>query len=302
MRISVIVPTVERVEALRHCLNCLLAQKYPLFEIIVVYYEKDLPTIEVLKEFPTIKKVKVSVLGHHRANNAGKKAATGEILSFIDDDTRPSVMWSQKIADYFVKMPELQGLGGRDRIFLRDGRILDYPEKYEVGILKWYGKLIGNHHLGRGEPRSVDTLKGCNMNFRQEFIADLFFDESLKGIGDIKNNDLEFCLQVKKKGGLILYDPNVGLDHYVGIRPSFELQKTRVTFNFIAQKNAMYNFFFAIKKNVSLSMFLRVFAYSVFSDLIRIHKPNWIKRIYADIWAFGVVAFQNNVDAKKLSS
>jgi GT2 family glycosyltransferase len=296
MRISVIVPTVERVEALRNCLNCLLAQKYPLFEIIVVYYEKDLPTVEVLKEFPTIKKVKVSVLGHARANNAGKKAATGDILSFIDDDTRPSDMWSQKIADYFVKMPQLQGLGGRDRIFLRDGRILDYPEKYEVGVVKWYGKLIGNHHLGRGEPRSVDILKGCQMIFRSNFVCDLDFEDRLLGNASQICNDMDFSLQVRKKGGLIIYDPQLVIEHHVQKRISSDFD-TRA-FSYLANRNIVHNTFFSIKKNIGFSMFLRVFAYSVFSDLMRIHKPNWMKRIYADIWAFGVVAFQKSDDEK----
>jgi GT2 family glycosyltransferase len=292
MRISVIVPTVERVEALRNCLNCLLKQKYSIHEIIVVYYEKDLPTIEALKEFPSIKKVMVSVLGHARANNAGKKAATGDIISFIDDDTRPAEMWSQKIVDYFTKMPDLQGLGGRDRLFQLDGRELHFPEKYEVGVIKWYGKFFGNHHCGKGGPRAVHSLKGCNMSFRYRFVFDINFDEGLKGIGDIVCNDLEFCLQVRKKGGLIVYDPLVELDHYPARRPSFELQKTRSDFNFVASQNATYNFFYSFKKNLGSSMFLRVALYKIGSDFAKFYRPYWIKRVISSVSAFFIVLFK----------
>ena len=291
MKISVIVPTVERVESLRNCLNCLLKQKYPVFEIIVVYYEKDLPTIEALKDFPTVRKVMVSKLGHHRANNAGKKAASGDILSFIDDDTRPGEMWSQKIADYFIKMPDLKGLGGRDRIFHPDGKSVDSPLQNEVGVFKWYGKRIGNHHLGRGEARSVDSLKGCNMSFIASFISDIYFDEKLRGLGDICCNDLDFCLQVKRKGGLIIYDPHVGLDHYVWRRPSFELNQ-RTGYSFVGKQNAAINYFYTVKKNKGFLIFFKCGIYSILDDFLRPGRAYFVKRVLVSLSAFFIVLFK----------
>jgi GT2 family glycosyltransferase len=290
MRISVIVPTVERVEALRNCLNCLLKQKYPIFEIIVVYYEKDLPTIEALKEFPSIKKVMVSRLGHARANNAGKKAATGDILSFIDDDTRPGEMWSQKIVDYFMRMPELKGLGGRDRLFFQDGRVDGPPSKDEVGVLKWYGKLVGNHHTGRGEPRSVDSLKGCFMNFRASFVSDLSFEDRLLGNASQICNDLDFSLQVKKKGGELIYDPDLEIEHHVQSRSKEDVDSR--AFSYLANRNIVHNMFFSIKKNLGFFMFLRVAFYNYFWELARFHRPHWCKRNYANVWAFFVILFK----------
>jgi hypothetical protein len=43
--------------------------------------------------------------------------------------------------------------------------------------------LIGNHHLGVGEPREVDVLKGVNMSYRRTAIADIHFDERMRGTG-----------------------------------------------------------------------------------------------------------------------
>jgi GT2 family glycosyltransferase len=290
MKISVIVPTVERVESLRNCLNCLLKQKYPVFEIIVVYYEKDLATIEALKDFPTVRRVMVSMLGHARANNVGKKAATGDILTFIDDDTCPGETWSQKIADHFLKMPDLKGLGGRDRVFRPDGKSVDSPLMNEVGVFKWYGKRIGNHHLGHGRARPVDFVKGCNMSFRASFVKDLTFDEQLLGNASQICNDLDFSLKVRGKKGLIVYDPDVTLEHHLQARPKSDQDPRH--FTFIGFRNIHHNYCYVIKKNLGFFMFFKLGVYESILEFCRIHKPYWAERNYAKAWAFFKVLFK----------
>ncbi len=287
-----IVPTVERVESLRNCLNCLLKQKYPVYEIIVVFYEKDLSTVEFLKEFPMVRKLKVSRLGAVLAYNTGKEAATGDIISHIDDDTRPGEMWAQKISDYFVKMPALQGLGGRDRVFFPDGKSVSSPMQDEVGVVKWYGKYIGNHHLGQGEARSVDFLKGCNMSFRASFISDIKFDERLLGNASQIGLELDFCLQVKSKGGLLIYDPKVELDHYVVARSKADFDQRE--FRYIGYRNVLYNTNFAIKKNLGFLMFIGFALHTLIREVVRLDRPHRFKRIYAAIWAFFWIFFKRN--------
>ena len=165
-------------------------------------------------------------------------------------------MWSQKIEDYFVKMPNLMGLGGRDRIFHLDGRVVDFPEKREVGVVTWYGKVVGNHHLGRGGPRSVDILKGCQMIFRASFVRDLYFEERLLGNASQICNDMDFSLQVRKKGGLIIYDSELVIEHHVQKRISSDFDSR--AFSYLANRNIVHNMFLSIKKNLGSSMFLRL--------------------------------------------
>lgn len=38
---------------------------------------------------------------------------------------------------------------------------------YFKDLVQWFGRVIGNHHLGTGGVREVDILKGVNMSFRQ---------------------------------------------------------------------------------------------------------------------------------------
>jgi cellulose synthase/poly-beta-1,6-N-acetylglucosamine synthase-like glycosyltransferase len=105
----------------------------------------------------------------------------------------------------------LGALGGRDYLFA-DGRLLTGRAPV-VGRVQWIGRPVGNHHLGVGGPREVDTLKGANMSFRREAVSGLRFDTRLKG------GDAEWCMElgvvfgVRRRGWKVVYDPDVAVDH-----------------------------------------------------------------------------------------
>jgi hypothetical protein len=78
--------------------------------------------------------------------------------------------------------------------------------------------MIGNHHLGFGDIREVDFLKGANMSFRAEAFADLRFDKRLKGQGAQPREDTAFSVAVKAAGWKLAYDPAAAVDHYAARR------------------------------------------------------------------------------------
>ncbi len=84
-----------------------------------------------------------------------------------------------------------------------------------VGRLTWYGRPIGNHHLGNGDARDVDFLKGCNFAFRKEQFK---IPTGLLGSGAQPCNDMASCLEVRRSGGRVVYDPTIVVDHYPGER------------------------------------------------------------------------------------
>lgn len=110
--------------------------------------------------------VKVTQPGVVAALNAGLAAVEGDIVSITDDDAAPHPDWLERIAAYFTSDSRLGGLGGRDWVY--HGSKLEDESRPVVGQLQWFGRVIGNHHLGVGEPREVDILKGVNMSFRKE--------------------------------------------------------------------------------------------------------------------------------------
>jgi GT2 family glycosyltransferase len=176
------------------------------------------------------------VPGQVAALNAGLEHMTGDIVAITDDDTAPRRDWLLNIEQHFRNDPRLGGLGGRDWVH-QDGKVLD-GVKLTVGKIQWFGRMIGNHHLGAGGPREVDLLKGANMAYRSIAIRNIRFRSCLRGTGAQVYNDMDFCLQVKKAGWKLVYDPAVAVDHYPA--PRYD-EDARNTFHPAAVSNAAYN-------------------------------------------------------------
>jgi cellulose synthase/poly-beta-1,6-N-acetylglucosamine synthase-like glycosyltransferase len=173
-----------------------------------------------LENFPyrslPIRTVLVSVPGTVAARNAGIDVCKTDVLAMIDDDTAPHPQWLARIMEDFRNDPELGGLGGKDRCF--DGKGFDERQASVVGKVQWFGRVIGNHHLGFGNIREVDVLKGANMSFRAKALINVRFDRRLKGKGAQPNEDIALSVAVKCAGWKIAYDPQALVDHYPGQR------------------------------------------------------------------------------------
>lgn len=180
--------------------------------------------------------VKVTQPGVVAALNAGLAAVEGDIVSITDDDAAPHPDWLERIAAYFTLDNRLGGLGGRD--WIHHGSKLEDESRSVVGQLQWFGRVIGNHHLGVGEPREVDILKGVNMSFRTQAMGKLRFDERMRGTGAQVHFEMAFTLTLKRAGWKIIYDPNVAVDHYPAQR--FD-EDQRNNFNEIAFINLVHN-------------------------------------------------------------
>jgi glycosyltransferase involved in cell wall biosynthesis len=240
MKITTIIPTYRRPQDLRRCLEALQRQTRLSDEVFVVVRDSDLETKEFLEAFPLgslpLCTIEVSVPGVVAAMNSGLEATSGEIIAFTDDDAAPHYDWLARIETYFLSDNRIAGVGGRDWVY--HGTELEAGTKQIVGRLQWFGRLIGNHHIGVGESREVDVLKGVNMSFRKNAITGLHFDERMRGSGAQVHFEVAFCLALKQAGWKLIYDPKIGVDHFRGQR--FDEDK-RDMFNDIAVINAINN-------------------------------------------------------------
>lgn len=89
-KISVIVPIYNSEKYLRQCLNSILGQSFPFFELILIDDGSSDSSREICTEYLT-KDSRISLyLQKHKgvgpARNMGLKLATGEYLSFLDSD------------------------------------------------------------------------------------------------------------------------------------------------------------------------------------------------------------------------
>ncbi|MEH2109605.1 glycosyltransferase family 2 protein [Nostoc sp.] len=240
MRNTVLIPTYRRPQDLSRCLLALQEQTKPVDQVIVVVRDTDADTWQFLAQLNTdnlpLHTVKVTQPGVVAALNAGLAAVEGDIVSITDDDAAPHPDWLERIAAYFTCDSHLGGLGGRD--WIHHGSKLEDESRPVVGQLQWFGRVIGNHHLGVGEPREVDILKGVNMSFRTQAIGQLRFDERMRGTGAQVHFEMAFTLTLKRAGWKIIYDPNVAVDHYPAQR--FD-EDQRNNFNEIAFINLVHN-------------------------------------------------------------
>ncbi|MBD2530227.1 glycosyltransferase [Nostoc flagelliforme FACHB-838] len=240
MRNTVLIPTYRRPQDLSRCLLALQKQTKPVDQVIVVVRDTDTETWQFLAQYTThnlpLHTVKVAEPGVVAALNAGLAVVEGDIVSITDDDAAPHSDWLERIAAHFICDSCIGGLGGRD--WVHHGSKLEDESRPLVGRLQWFGRVIGNHHLGVGEPREVDILKGVNMSFRTQAIGQMRFDERMRGTGAQVHFEMAFTLALKRAGWKIIYDPNVAVDHYPAQR--FD-EDQRNNFNEIAFINLVHN-------------------------------------------------------------
>ncbi len=254
MKITVVVPTYLRPKDLARCLKALRNQTRSADEILVVMRDTDAATWAFLEAFSSnflpLFAVKVKVPGVVAAMNAGLDEASGDIIAFTDDDAAPHTDWLERIEAHFLSDDCIGGVGGRDFVYYgtQESWLIE-GERKTVGQLRWYGLVVGNHHLGIGEPREVDVLKGANMSYRRTAIERKQFDRRMRGTGAQVHFELAFALSLKRAGWKIIYDPRVAVAHYAAQR--FD-EDQRAKFSDIALTNMTHNETLALLEHLTI--------------------------------------------------
>ena len=240
MSIAVIIPTYRRSQDLSRCLSALKKQTRWADEVIVIVRDTDTETWSFLESFEAenlpLRTAKVTVTGVVAAMNIGLDEATADIVAFTDDDAAPHQNWLARIESHYLADKTIGGVGGRDWVY--HGADLEDGSSPTVGKVSWFGRVTGNHHIGYGEAREVDVLKGVNMSFRRAAIEGWHFDGRMKGSGAQVHFELAFSLKLKRAGWKLIYDPQIAVNHYPAKR--FDEDK-RHSFNQTAFANAVHN-------------------------------------------------------------
>lgn len=251
MKVSVLVPTYRRKDDLVRCLLALRVQERGCDEVVVVARPEDEATLACLTDKDVIEGLPLRVVlskvsGQVAALNCGLDATNGEIIAITDDDAAPRPDWVRRIEVAFINDQRLGALGGRDWMHI-NGQMMS-GKRSIVGKIARSGKVIGNHHLGTGDAREVDVLKGANMSYRRDAIRNIRFDERLRGTGAQVHNDMAFSMSVKNAGWKLIYDPLVAVDHFPAER--FD-EDRRDAPSMVAVCNAAYNLHLTLRNHLS---------------------------------------------------
>jgi len=247
--IFVIVPTYRRPLDLARCLAALAAQKrLPDRTVLVVRScdKESLGTIAAWRNRLPIEIAEVAAPGVVQAMNAGlarcRSDGKCDVVALVDDDAAPRSDWLERIEAMFNSDLRVGAIGGRDWVH-QNGRV-ETGCRSDVGLVRWYGRIVGNHHLGIGPVRSVDILKGVNCAFRMAAIGPVGFDTRLRGKGAQVHWELCVCFAIKRAGWQILYDAAIGVDHFPAQR--FDRDK-RDHFDPVATADRTYNLRLALE-------------------------------------------------------
>jgi len=218
--ISIIIPTRDRPEVLRQCIEHILSQGYRPYEIIVVDNSTDEVTHKVLAEFPDVIQIRETRTNSNPAHlrNLGLGQSKGEILAFIDDDTLVQPGWLTNL----VRAYEDPTVGGASGRVLQD----DAPpvDSRDVGIFNPRRGQIYNFNCTLTETFELDFLAGCNASFRRTALERVGGYDPAYGI-ICEEQDLSF--RVRQAGYRLIFQEGMDVYHAIAPRPCQVVQRTK---------------------------------------------------------------------------
>ena len=183
-RISVLVCTHNGARTLPECLDGLERLTYPDYEVIVVSDGSTDESVNIVRGHG-FKLIRSDHVGLAEARNAGLRAATGDVIAYIDDDARPDPHWLAYLADSF-RDGQWAAIGGPNLAPRGDGWMAESVAHAPGGPVH---VLVSD--------REAEHIPGCNMAFRREALEAIAgFDPIFRAAGD----DVDVCWRLRECG------------------------------------------------------------------------------------------------------
>ncbi len=177
--ISVIIPNWNGAAHLPTCLEALRRQTYARREVIVVDNGSSDESLQVLARYP---EVRVLALGSNHgfagAVNAGIRAARGEVLVLLNNDTEASPAWLEALAAAFERHPDAGLLASRILLFDRRNVFHSAGDYYRVDGIPG-NRGVWETDVGQYD-REEEVFSACGAAaaYRRELFQDIgLFDE-----------------------------------------------------------------------------------------------------------------------------
>lgn len=220
--LTVIVPTRNRLDLLRNCLDGVAATDYPDVHVIVVDNDSDDP--ETLAYLAALDPARASVLRHagpfnySAINNRAAAQAKGRLLCLLNNDievTAPD--WLAIMATQALR-EDVGAVGAR--LLYPDGRI------QHAGVVIGVGNAAGHAHRfirpaeegyfrRHALPQYISAVTAaCLVVQRDRFMA-------VGGLNErdfpVAFNDVDLCLRLNQRGWQSLYEPRATLIHHESV-------------------------------------------------------------------------------------
>ena len=188
-RVSVVVCTHNGRRTIRECLAGLARLRYPDHEVIVVDDGSTDGVAQIAGDFH-VRLVRIDNGGLSRARNIGLRAASGEIVVYIDDDAWPDRDWLAYLVQPFDDS-RCVAVGGPNLPPTGDGPVARSVANSPGGP---------NHVLWSDD--EAEHIPGCNMAFRKSALEAVGgFDEQFRIAGD----DVDLCWRLQERDGVLRF-------------------------------------------------------------------------------------------------
>jgi len=214
VRISVVLATYRRpgfLEQVLDSLNCQTLNK-ELYEVIVVDNNSQDNTKDVATRYPSVRYVFEEKLGLSYARNTGIRAAVGDIVAFIDDDSEADPGWLQALLDIYDKYPDAWAVGGKI-LLMWDAEPPEWLNEEHYCNLGF--RDFGNISRQLSWP---ERIAGSNCSFRREVFSQMgHFKPALGRIGSIllACEEVQIQKRIYQAGYSVYYNPDAVVYHHV---------------------------------------------------------------------------------------
>ena len=215
MTLLIIIPTFQRPELLKSCLDSVCSQLALNVNVLVVDQSSDDASCVICEQYSQVKYIHADYQNKSKAINEGISKSNDDIVSIIDDDTILDENWVTAVFRAF----------GDSTIDIVQGSILVSDNSFEDSVDNNQDIVSKRQIIGRVCFPPLFKI-GCNFAFRRRvFDKTGSFNETLgPGTKNKAGEDLEWGYRVFKHGFKLLLNPEMRLTH-TSWREKEDLQK-----------------------------------------------------------------------------
>ncbi len=213
--ISVIITafTFDRLPSIEETIDSLRSQTVaPLETLLVVDHAPELLE-ECKRRWPDVRVIaNREGPGSCGGRNTGVADSKGEVVAFLDDDAVPGQDWIERLGSAYSD-PRVLSVGGGVRPRWLTARPSWFPPEFD-----W---IVGCAHSGM--PKKLEPVRNviiANMSVRRDAMIEVGglrqeFSRIQKNAAGAEETDLCIRLNRRWPGGVVLFDPEAAVEHFV---------------------------------------------------------------------------------------
>jgi GT2 family glycosyltransferase len=221
-KVNILIPNKDGIKFLKKCINSILEKTtYNNYEIdIIENNSEEEETFKYYEELKKNKKIKILTypekgFNYSKIINFGVKNVDGDFVMQLNNDTELiTPNWLEKFIGY-AQRKDVGAVGAR--LYYSDHSIQHAGISY--GICGLAANLLpgvpyGSHgYFGREcLTQNLSAVTGACLFARREIYEEVGYME--EDLFKVAFNDVDFCLKIRQKGYLIVFNPYIELWHY----------------------------------------------------------------------------------------